>query len=118
MVADMGYYHGAEVKKCEAQGIVAYVAKPNTSANTKLGLFGSSIRSCRRLSYFENGRQGRLGPVRGTVAGGIPVDGCLQQNGEAARLRCIQQGCLAIDFGPGRSPFETWRARLDPRRFE
>ena len=40
VVADMGYYHGAEVKKCEAQGIVAYVAKPNTSANTKLGLFG------------------------------------------------------------------------------
>lgn len=40
VVADMGYYHGAEVKQCEAQGIVAYVAKPNTSANTKLGLFG------------------------------------------------------------------------------
>jgi transposase len=40
VVADMGYYHGAEVKKCEAQGIVAYVAKANTSANTKLGLFG------------------------------------------------------------------------------
>jgi hypothetical protein len=36
----MGSYHGAEVKKCEAQWIVAYVAKPNTSANTKLGLFG------------------------------------------------------------------------------
>jgi hypothetical protein len=40
VVADMGYYHGAEVKKCEAQGIVVYVAKANTSANTKLGLFG------------------------------------------------------------------------------
>ena len=40
VVADMGYYNGAEVKKCEAQGITAYVSKPNTSANTKLGLFG------------------------------------------------------------------------------
>ena len=40
VVADMGYYHGAEVKKCEAQGITAYVSKANTSANTKLGLFG------------------------------------------------------------------------------
>ncbi len=36
----MGYYEGAEVKKCEAQGITAYIPKPYTSANTKLGLFG------------------------------------------------------------------------------
>ena len=40
VVADMGYYDGAEVKKCEAQGITVYIPKPNTSANTKLGLFG------------------------------------------------------------------------------
>ena len=40
VVADMGYYDGAEVKKCEAQGITAYIPKPLTSANTKLGLFG------------------------------------------------------------------------------
>lgn len=40
VVADMGYYNGADVKRCEAQGMTAYVAKPNTSANTKLGLFG------------------------------------------------------------------------------
>ena len=40
VVADMGYYDGAEVKKCEAQGITVYLPKPNTSANTKLGLFG------------------------------------------------------------------------------
>jgi transposase len=40
VVADMGYYNGAAVKTCEGQGITAYVAKPNTSANTKLGLFG------------------------------------------------------------------------------
>jgi hypothetical protein len=40
VVADMGYYDGAEVKKCEAQGITVYIPKPDTSANTKLGLFG------------------------------------------------------------------------------
>jgi transposase len=40
VVADMGYYDGAEVKKCEAQGITVHIPKPDTSANTKLGLFG------------------------------------------------------------------------------
>jgi transposase len=39
-IADMGYYNGDEVKKCLEQGIVPYIPKPNTSANTKLGLFG------------------------------------------------------------------------------
>jgi transposase len=39
-VADMGYYHGHEIKACEEAGIEAYVPKPSTSANTKLGLFG------------------------------------------------------------------------------
>lgn len=40
VVADMGYYHGDEIKACEAAGVTAYIQKPNTSANTKLGLFG------------------------------------------------------------------------------
>jgi len=40
VVADMGYYNGADVKQCEEHGMTAYVSKPNTSANTKLGLFG------------------------------------------------------------------------------
>ena len=39
-VADMGYYHGAEIKACEEVGITVYIPKPNTSANTALGLFG------------------------------------------------------------------------------
>ncbi len=39
-VADMGYYHGKEVKTCEEAGIEVYIPKPNTSANIKLGLFG------------------------------------------------------------------------------
>jgi hypothetical protein len=38
-VADMGYYDGAEVQKCE-EGRTVYIPKPHTSANTKLGWFG------------------------------------------------------------------------------
>jgi hypothetical protein len=39
-VADMGYSHGKEMKACLEAGIEPYVARPDTSANTKLGLFG------------------------------------------------------------------------------
>jgi transposase len=38
-VADVGYYHGVEVKTCLEAGITPYVARPITSANQKLGLF-------------------------------------------------------------------------------
>jgi transposase len=40
VVADMGYYHGDEIKTCEKEGIEPYVSKPLTSANRKLGLYG------------------------------------------------------------------------------
>jgi len=40
-VADVGYYHGEEVKTCLAAGITPYVAWPLTSANAKLGLFST-----------------------------------------------------------------------------
>ncbi len=40
VVADMGYYHGDEIKACEKAGIEPYVSKPLTSANRKLGLYG------------------------------------------------------------------------------
>lgn len=40
LVADRGYYDGAEVKVCADHGITCYIEKPMTSANTKLGLFG------------------------------------------------------------------------------
>lgn len=46
VVADMGYYHGHEINACDEVGIEAYVPKPSTSANTKLGLFGKE-----RFSY-------------------------------------------------------------------
>jgi transposase len=39
-VADKGYSHGKELKACLEAGIEPYVARPDTSANTKLGLFG------------------------------------------------------------------------------
>lgn len=51
VVADMGYYDGAEVQKCEAQGLTVYIPKRQTSANTKLGLFGKECQpqtSCAR----------------------------------------------------------------------
>lgn len=38
-VADVGYYHGDEVKTCLEAGITPYVSRPITSANRKLGLF-------------------------------------------------------------------------------
>jgi len=38
-VAEVGYYHGEEVKTCLEAGITPYVARPITSANQKLGLF-------------------------------------------------------------------------------
>jgi transposase len=73
VVADRGYYDGAEVKKCEEAGITVYVAKQQTSANRKLGLFTKedfrydSQKDCYRcpagkeLGYkrdsFELGRQ-------------------------------------------------------------
>ena len=38
-VADVGYYHGEEVKTCLEAGITPYIARPITSANKKLGLF-------------------------------------------------------------------------------
>jgi hypothetical protein len=40
VVADKGYYHGDEINVCEEVGIEPYVAKPLTSANRKLGLYG------------------------------------------------------------------------------
>jgi len=40
VLTDMGYYDGQQVKACLESGITPYIPKPNTSANTPLGLFG------------------------------------------------------------------------------
>jgi hypothetical protein len=39
VVADMGYYDGAEVKQCAEAAITTYIPKPLTSVNKKRGLF-------------------------------------------------------------------------------
>jgi transposase len=41
VVADVGYYHGEEVKTCQEAGITPDVARPITSANQQLGLFST-----------------------------------------------------------------------------
>jgi transposase len=43
VVADMGYYHGEQIKKCEDNNITVFTAKPETSANQKLGLFHKDL---------------------------------------------------------------------------
>lgn len=51
-VTDMGYYNGTEIKRVIQEGITPYVAKPDTSANSELGLFGKkkfkydSVKDC------------------------------------------------------------------------
>ena len=39
VVADRGYYHGAEIKSCLEAGLTPLVPRPITSANAKRGLF-------------------------------------------------------------------------------
>jgi hypothetical protein len=39
VVADQGYYHGAEIKTCLAAGMTPLVPRPTTSANEARGLF-------------------------------------------------------------------------------
>lgn len=43
VVADMGYYHGEHIKKCEDDSITVYTEKPETSANQKRGLFHKDL---------------------------------------------------------------------------
>ncbi len=42
VVADAGYYNASEVGRCLEHGITPYIPKADTSANTKLGLYGKS----------------------------------------------------------------------------
>ena len=73
VVADMGYYDGAEVKQCAQAGITTYIPKPITSVNKKRGLFTKQdfsyeeAKDCYRcpageeLTYrYESFEQGRL----------------------------------------------------------
>src|SRR5437016_5580108 len=73
VVADMGYYDGADVKQCAEAGITTYIPKPLTSVNRKRGLFtkqdftydeGKDCYRCpqgEELSYrYESFEQNRL----------------------------------------------------------
>lgn len=42
VLADKGYYNAAEVSRCVAAGLAPLIPKADTSANTKLGLYGKS----------------------------------------------------------------------------
>lgn len=72
VVADKGYYNGKEVLVCDTIGVTAYVAKPLTSANTALGLYGKesfkydAMENCyicpagQKLTYrFATNEKGR-----------------------------------------------------------
>ena len=50
VVADKGYYNGEELRECEQNDIVAYVAKPKTSPNKAKGYFDRS-----RFKYIRGG---------------------------------------------------------------
>jgi hypothetical protein len=43
VLADMGYYHGKEIKVCIEEGITPFVPKPQTSASRKHGLFSKEV---------------------------------------------------------------------------
>jgi hypothetical protein len=73
VVADMGYFDGAEVKQCAQAGITTYIPKPITSVNQKRGLFAKQdfvyeeAKDCYRcpqgeeLTYrYESFEQNRL----------------------------------------------------------
>jgi hypothetical protein len=49
LVADMGYYDGAEVKQCAEAKITAYIPKPITSVNKKRGCLRNRILSMTKL---------------------------------------------------------------------
>ena len=49
VVADKGYYNGDEIRACEKNDIVAYIAKPKTSPNKAKGYFDRS-----RFQYIKD----------------------------------------------------------------
>lgn len=42
VVADAGYYNASEVSRCVERGLTPFIPKADTSANTKLGLYGKN----------------------------------------------------------------------------
>jgi transposase len=66
-VADMGYYHGDEVKACLEAGMTLYITRPLTPANQKLG-WGSSAR-------MTSAMRGLQIPTSVRLDRGAPADG-------------------------------------------
>jgi transposase len=102
VVADMGYYWGAQVKECAEAGITAYIPKALTSANTQQGLYGKERfrydagKDCYRcpagqeLSYrssrFELGRSIRYYRAPVSVCRACARKAQCTRNQEARRL--------------------------------
>jgi len=61
VVADAGYYNASEVRRCVEQNIQPLIPKADTSANTKLGLYGKS------RFRFEAGKDVYVCPAGGTL---------------------------------------------------
>jgi hypothetical protein len=105
VVADKGYYNGKEVLVCDMIGVTAYIAKPLTSANTALGLYGKESfrydaeKNCyicpagKELSYrFTSDEQGRATAYyRTNACGSCPLKAkCTRNKGNRTitRLGC------------------------------
>jgi len=102
VLADMGYYWGAQVKECADVGITCYIPKALTSANTQQGLFGKerfaydSEQDCYRcpagqvLSYrsssLELGRPIRYYRAPVSVCRTCALKARCTRNQEARRL--------------------------------
>lgn len=111
VVADMGYYWGAQVKECAEAGITAYIPKPLTSANTQQGLYGkerfvyNAQKDCYRcpageeLSYrsssFELGRSIRYYRAAAKTCRACALKPQCTRNREARRIsRWEHEGLL------------------------
>jgi hypothetical protein len=111
VLADMGYYWGAQVKECADAGITCYIPKALTSANTQQGLFGKERfayeagQDCYRcpagqvLSYrsssFELGRPIRYYRAPLSVCRACALKVRCTRNQEARRLsRWEHEGLL------------------------
>jgi transposase len=109
VLADMGYYHGKEVKACMEAGITPYIPKPKTSANRKLALFVKSDfrydpeQDCHwcpageKLTYrFQTTEKGRDIKYYASIAcGSCAIKAqCTRNKGGRRITRWIDEGLL------------------------
>jgi transposase len=111
VVADMGYYWGAQIKECADAGITTYIPKALTSANTQQGLYGKERftydagKDCYRCpagqdlpfrtSGVELGRAIRYYRAAASVCRACPQKAQCTRNKDARRLsRWEHEGVL------------------------